>query len=313
MIEIIYLDKKLKKAKLEDLKNLKFKQIWIDITDITNEEAQLLKKVFNLHSLTIEDLISSNTRIKVEEFPEYLFCVFFGVCKKKPVELIELDFILGRNFLISNHKAEIGSFTNLKKDGERLERLFQLGSDMIFHKLLDSEIDNYFPVLENIDNQLEGIEESLAKKASRDLQTKILDLKRLLAQIKKVTLPQREKISFLAKNDYKFISKKAMPYFRNIYDGSIRVSDAIDNYREMVSNTFDVYMSAISNNLNEVMKTLSIIATIALPLTVISSIYGTNFKVLPGQNFIYGFCVMIFGMFLLAFALINYFKKRKWF
>ena len=313
MIELFYYDKTVKRGNIKDLDKLKDKKIWIDVTNITKEEADLLKTSFNLHPLSTEDLLNQGIRIKVEEFSEYLFCVFYGIKKEKSIELKELDFILGNNFVISNHKKEIETFTELKNNSEKLGQLFEKGVDFIFHRLLDKEVDNFFPVLEDIDDKIEEIEEEVTKRAKPELLQKILKMKRMIVLIKKSVLPQREKIGFLAKNDYKFISKKAIPYFRDIYDHAIRVSDSIDNYREAVSGTFDAYMSAVSNNMNEVMKTLSIIATIALPLGVISGIYGTNFAILPGQNFAYGFWIMLLGMFSVIGVMMIFFKKRGWF
>jgi magnesium transporter len=214
---------------------------------------------------------------------------------------------------ISNHRKPIPSIEDLKSSGNKIENLMNKGLDFVFHKLIDTEIDNFFPVMEKIDDQIESMEEEVTKTPKPEILSKILRLKRSLIQIKKITFPQREKIGQLAKNDYRFISKKSLPYFRDVYDHSIRVSDFIDNYREAVGNTFDVYMSAVSNNMNEVMKTLSIIATIALPLTVISEIYGTNFANLPGQHFYYGFWIMILAMIILSLSMIFYFKRRGWF
>lgn len=312
-MDIYYFDKTIKKGTIKDLGKLKNKKIWIDLTNISKQEAELLQKTFNLHHLTTEDLINQGTRIKVEEFPNYLFGVFYGVKKEKSIELQELDFILGTNFIITNHKKEIATFTELKKNPDKLKLLFEKGIDFIFHHLLDHEIDNFFPVLEEIDDNIEEIEEEVTKRAKPELLQKILKIKRKIVVIKKSVLPQREKIGFLAKNNYKFISKNAIPYFRDIYDHAIRVADSIDNYREAVGSTFDAYMSAVSNSMNEVMKTLSIIATIALPLGVISGIYGTNFTVLPGQNFSYGFWMMLLGMFSVIGVMLVFFKKRGWF
>ncbi|MDD2665609.1 MAG: magnesium/cobalt transporter CorA [Methanocellales archaeon] len=313
MIEIFFYENGVQKAKISDLKNIKNKQLWIDITDISEEEKELIQKTFELHPLTAEDLFNSNIRVKVEDFPHYLFCVFYGIASLESIEMVELDYIIGDNFLITNHKKDIESYNKLKNDKERLSELFEKGNVFLFHKLLDNEVDNYFPALEKIDDLIETIEEEIAKKPKPELLSSTLKLKRQIVEIKKITLPQREKISFLAKNDYKFIPQNAIPYFRDIYDHSIKVSDSIDNYREAVGNTFDAYMSAVSNSMNEVMKVLSIIATIALPLTVISGIYGTNFTNLPGSSFIYGFWIMIFIMILLSASMVLYFKKRKWF
>ncbi|MFH1391885.1 MAG: magnesium/cobalt transporter CorA [Candidatus Diapherotrites archaeon] len=313
MIDIFYFDKVLKKAKPADLSKLNDKLVWVDITGITKEEAELVKANFGLHPLTIEDFINQHIRIKVEKFSDYLFCVFYGIKKTKSVELIELDFVIGKNFVISNHKNEIGSFSKLKNDSQKIESLFKKGPDFIFHKLLDMEVDNYFPVLEEIGDKIEVLEEKVAKKPLPSSLVEILKLKRMVVKIKKSAFAQREKVSFLAKNDYELISKKAVPYFRDVYDHAVRVSDYIDNSREAVGNAFDVYMSSIANNSNEVMKILSVIATIALPLTVVSGIYGTNFEILPGAAFPYGFWVMIFFMIILSVSMLWFFKKRNWF
>jgi len=313
MINIFYFDGRLKKGNIKDLNKLKNKQLWLDITNNTQSERKIIQEAFGLHPLTTEDLFSANVRIKVEEFPSYLFCVFYGIQKTKTIELMELDYILGENFLITNHKKEIESYTTLKNNKEKLENLFKKGNEFLFHALLDSEIDNYFPVLEKIDDLIENLEEEVTKSPRAELLTKILNLKRQIVTIKKNTLPQREKIAFLTKIEHKFISKKALPYFRDIYDHAIRVSDTIDNYREAVGNTFDAYMSAVSNNMNEVMKVLSVIATIALPLTVISGIYGTNFSNLPGSSAQYGFWIMMLLMICVAVGMLYYFKKRRWF
>ncbi|MBU0666211.1 MAG: magnesium/cobalt transporter CorA [Nanoarchaeota archaeon] len=313
MIEITYFDRGVKNGLVSKLSELIRFPLWIDVTNMTKDESKLLEAAFGLHQLTSEDLLNSCTRIKNEEFPEYLFSVFYGIKNTKKIELTELDFVLSKKFLITNHKIKLDSFEKLKQNNARLEALFKKGLDFLFHDLLDQEIDNYFPVLETIDDQLEKIEEEVTKKPKPELLNKILQLKRQIIFIKKTAIPQREKISFLMKEQSRFLSKKITPYFRDVYDHSIRVSDSIENYREAIGGTFDAYMSAVSNNMNEVMKVLSIIATIALPLTVISGIYGTNFTNLPGAGFKYGFLTMILLMILMCFGIIYFFKKRKWF
>ncbi len=314
MIEIYHLDKdKIKQADTKEIPKLNNETIWIDIKDITKEEQKLLETEFNLHQLTSEDLYNQNVRIKVEEFNEYLFCVFYGIEKKQRIELIEIDFIIGKTFIITNHKGNLKSYDELKNDHARLADLMKKSPDFLFHRLLDMEVDNYFPILENIDDEIEKIEEEVAHRPKPELLQNILKLKRRITRIKKYTLPQREKIGFLTKNQYKELSKKSLPYFRDIYDHAVRVADSVDNYREAVGNTYDVYMSAISNNMNEVMKVLSIIATIALPLTVISGIYGTNFAILPGSGYAYGFWVMMAVLILMATGMIYFFRRRGWF
>ncbi|MFH1770033.1 MAG: magnesium/cobalt transporter CorA [archaeon] len=313
MIEITYYNEGLKKGSVDKLHNFRDYPLWVDVTNITIEESKKLESEFELHHLTTEDLVINGTRIKNEQFPNYLFSIFFGIKKTKKIDLIELNFIIGKNFLITNHKIKLETFENLKQNEVKLIGLFQKGVDFLFHTLLDQEIDNYSPVLETIDDELEDIEEEVTQKPDPKSLAKIIALKRQIIFIKKVVLPQREKIAFLVKEDNKFLSSKTKPYFRDIHDHSIRVSDLIENYREAIGGTFDAYMSAVSNNMNEVMKVLSIIATIALPLTVISGIYGTNFTNLPGSTAHYGFWIMMLLMFLMIAGMLLYFKKRKWF
>jgi magnesium transporter len=313
MLEIFYYNNGVKKAEFNELEKLKDDKIWIDVSNITREETQSLGKIFKIHPTTQEDLFKSNVRIKVEEFDDYLFCIYYGIKNTKMIEMYELDFVIGTNFVISNHKRPIDTFDALKKDKEMLEIVFKKGPDFIFHELLDREIDNYFPMLENVDDQIENIEEHVAKKARQKVLSDILKLKRTVILVKRKVFEQREKVSFLVKKDHKFITKEAAPYFRDVYDNTIRVSDSLDNSRELIANAYDVYMSTMSNNMNEIMKVLSIIATLFLPLTVISSIYGTNFAILPGANSPFGFWLMIIGMFVLSGAFLFMFRKRGWF
>ncbi|MBN2457581.1 magnesium/cobalt transporter CorA [Candidatus Woesearchaeota archaeon] len=313
MIELFYFDKKVKQGDIKEIASFSGKRIWLDVTGITKDEAEQIRTIFRLHPLTAEDLYNSHTRIKVEEFSDYIFCVFYCIQKSRSLELIELDLVLGKNFIISNHRRKISSIDELKNNTERLSSLFEKGCDFLMHRLIDEEIDNFFPVLETLDDQIEAIEERVTRRPRPELLTRILEIKRNIVTIKKTAFPQREKLSFLAKNEYHLITKKAVPYFRDIYDHAIRVSDSVDNYREAIGNTFDAYMSSVSNNMNEVMKVLSIIATIAIPLTVISGIYGTNFTVLPGAGWTYGFWAMVAAMLLLCLGMIYFFWKRRWF
>ena len=314
MMEIYYYDKGLKKGLEKDLKRLKNKPLWIDIINMTHTDVDLIGDIFDLHPLTKEDLFGQNSRIKVEEFQKYLYCVFYGIKdNSKGFELIELDFVLGDNFIISNHTKDLGSDSELKKDTKRLEALFKKGPEFIMHRLLDKEIDNFFPNLEKLDDELEAIEEEVIKHPKAAQLAKIRNMKRKIVRVKRHVFQQREKISYIAKNEYSFIHKKARIYFRDIYDNSIRVSETIDNYRENISETFDAYMSSVNNNTNEVMKVLSIFAVIALPMTVISGIYGTNFINLPGSKGYYGFWVMIAVMVIFSLTMIHFFRKRGWF
>lgn len=309
MIEIFYYDKGLKEAKITDLDRLKNKKIWVDITGMTIEDRDVLLSKFKLHHLTVDDLFKSRVRIKIEEFPEYIFCVCYGIKKN---DLVELDFVLGKNFLITNHKPKLDSFTSLKENKNKLESLFKNGNDFIFHWLLDYEVDNFFPFIDDIDESIEEVDDMVIRKPRRTTLKKIQSIKKQINELKKVSFPQRDKIANLAKKEYSFISKKAVPYFRDIYDNSIRLSDSIESCRDAIGNTFEAYMSSVSNSTNEAMKVLSIISTIGLPLTAISGIYGTNFRILPGSDHPIGFWIMLGIMTAFVAGMIFFFKKNEW-
>lgn len=312
MIEIFYLDKSVKQGDINKLADVKDKPVWIDAFGLTAEEADLLKVNFDLHKLTVEDLLTAFTRVKVEEFHNYLFCVFYRIKEVKSIELEEMEFVVGRNFFISVHKEKIPSFEELKNNKEKLEKLFNKGPDFLMHKLLVEEVDNYFIVLGKVENHIDLVEDEAVKNPTPLVVSKILRLKRQINKIKKVVFYQREKIALLAKGDTPFISEKALPYFRDIHDHSIMVWDIVDNARDAVSNTFDVYMSTISTNMDKVIKALTVVATVTLPFMVISSIYGTNFANIPGSQHPFGFEIMILFMILLAIIMMYSLKKRKW-
>ena len=315
MIEIFYLDRgTLKKGKIEELSKLRRKRLWLDVINLNPEEAELLKKNFTLHPLTIEDLEHTLTRVKVEEFSTYLFCVFYGVRQTgtgQP-ELQEIDIVMGNNFIITNHRQELSATEEMKSHPQKLCQFLEKGTDFLFHRILDHEIDNYFPVLEFLDEEMEKID-ILIKRPQPGLSLRIIALKRNISEIRKNMISQREKISFLAKDEYTFLSKKSIPYFRDVYDHSIRVADELEYYREAINGTFEAYMSSVSIHMSEIMKVLSVMTALAMPMTVISSIYGTNFDFLPGAKSAYGFWVMLVLTLVLMLGLVYFFKRRRWF
>jgi len=313
MLDIFYFDKTVKKGKVNELAILKNKKIWIDATNITKEEADLLRKTFKLHPVTEEDMFLSHGRIKTEEFPNYLFNTFYSIEKiNHKIKLIPLEYIVGKNFIISLHKEHLATYAKVKEEVDLLEDLFRRGVDTIFHRLLDEELDNFYPVLSELDNQIEKIDEQIAQKHNPELMGKILDVKKKLVEIKKVAFPQRERLAALARKRHGFISDKTYPYLRDLHDHSTRVLDIVESYREAASNTFDAYLTTLTNRSNDVMKVLSIIATITLPLSVVSSVYGTNFIKLPGANTPEGFWIMILVMGVMMVGMLIFFKDRKW-
>ena len=306
-------DKKIEIIEFSNLENISYDRIWIDISNITKEESEIIEKKFQIHHLIIEDLINSMTRIKIEEFSDYLFFVFYAFENKEKIKLVELDFILNDKFLITNHKNPIDSFEQLKSNFEKLQKVFEKGNDFLFHYLIDKEVDEFHPILEDINETIENIEEEIINNPNSELMSKILSLKREINKVRKNILAQREKFSYLTKNNLPFFSRKSLPYFRDVYDHMIRASDLSEDLKETITSTYDLYMTTLSNKMNDIMKVLSIFGAIFLPLGVISGIYGTNFLHLPGSQNAIGFWLMIFIMLLISSSMLIFFRKRKWF
>jgi magnesium transporter len=314
MIHVNHYDKTLKTTSFSKKSLSRIKgRVWIDLQDASEEEFEELAEVYNLHPLTVEDLRYTMTRVKIEEFPDYLLVVLKTVALEGTIKLTELDFIIGKNFLITNHHGDRVAIKQLMEDEKRLSKLMKKGLDFVMHRLIDVEVDNYLPVIEHFEEKIEKLELEAVQNPQKELYKRISAVQRQLGDIKKAMFSEREAIGILARREYKYISKDVEAYFRDVYDHTLHVSDKIDSQRDATSSAYQAYMSSLSNNMNEVMNTLSIIATVMLPLTFITGVYGMNFLVLPGSKHPFGFWLVIAFMGLLGIVMLAVFKKRHWF
>jgi magnesium transporter len=282
--------------------------IWVDVSDPSRQDLEKLSQAFPLHHLTLEDMSKTGNRVKVEHFDEYLFLILYGVERESP---FQMNFALGKNFLITTHKGKIGSFVDLKKDKVNLGRLFHKGLDLLMHRLIDAEIDDYFPLLEKIEDQIDGLEEEVYRSFDHKVLGRLFRLKRQLLTIRRKTSQQKEVMILLSNKSSVFISDPAAAYYRDIYDHIIRINESVDDYREILSNTLEVHLSMVSNRMNEVMKALTIVATIMLPLTVLTGIYGMNLNI-PESHFDYMYYIVLFLMVTITITMIIYFRSRRW-
>lgn len=287
-------------------------KVWIDLTNPTKEQVSMLKDLFDLHPVTVEDILHRNTRIKVETFNPYVFIVMYGICDQKKMCLEEIDFVLGKNFIITTHLEKITFFEAFKANDKTVALFLIRGADFMFYKLLDSMLDNYYPVIDNIDEITEEMEKEVALNPKKEIVAKIADIRKRVTELKRAAVPTREKLSTLTKGDIPFISKGVKVYLRDVYDNSVIITEELENHREVVTMLFEIYMSSLSNKLNEIMKVLSIIATIMMPLTFIASIYGMNFVRMPLLEHPAGFWVTMIIMGVMLVTMLLYFKMREW-
>jgi magnesium transporter len=303
MIDIFVLEDGIKKTRNLYMR----KPIWVDVTDPSKPDLESLRKSFPLHQLTLEDMSKTGNRVKIEHFNEYLFLVLYGVERDAP---FQMNFALGKNFLVTTHKGKIDRFEDLKNDRTSLSRLFHKGLDFVMHCLIDAEIDDYFPLLEKIERQIDSLEEEVYRSMNHRVLGKLFRLKRQLLGIRRKASSQKDVMLQLSKG-LPFISEHACAYFRDVYDHIIRIDESIDDYREILSNTLEVHLSMVSNRMNEVMKTLTIIATIMLPLTVITGIYGMNLNI-PEAHYDATYFIVISAMAIIIGGMVIYFWRKRW-
>lgn len=291
---------------------------WINIDGI--HDISLIGKIgkhFELHSLILEDIVNTEQRPKTEEFEKHLFIVvkMLYYNGKTPELIVEqVSFIAGDNFLISFQEKDTGDVFNAVRERLRKAkaRFRKSGSDYLLYSLIDAIVDNYFTILEKEGERIETMEESLLKNPSTRTLHDIHSLKRELILLRKAVWPMREVISYMQRTESPLIKKTTKIYLRDLYDHTIQVIDTIETYRDMTAGMIDLYMSSLSNKMNEIMKVLTIIATIFIPLTFVVGIYGMNFKNMPELEWQYGYPAIMALMFLIAYVMINYFRQKKW-
>lgn len=312
MVDVFIFNRTLKRGSLKDIKK-KAKFIWIDITDPQINDLDLIKKRFKIHQLTLEDCFKEKSRIKAEEFLNYDFLVLRGMkLIKSRLKIYDLNFIIGKNYIISLHRQPIPSFNDLKNREDLLRDLAKKGPDFLLHHLIDAEVDNIFPVLEKIDDQVDKIEDKLFAKYDPHNINRLFKLKREILLVRRTMAAQRDIIGMLAKRNFPYISIKAEAYFRDVYDHMIRINEMTENTREVLSNAMEINLAVTSNRLNEIMKILTIIATIMMPLTLITGIYGMNFRNMPELYWPNGYFITLAVMGFIGIAMLAYFYKKGW-
>jgi len=290
---------------------------WININGLNHiSEIEKIGKHYGLHPLILEDIVNTHQRPKIDEYDSYIFIVLKMLYYDKDDSIVseQVSFILGDNYVMTFQEADGDVFDSIRDRIKNAKgRIRTQGSDYLLYALIDAVIDHYYVILETMGNKIEELEDNLFSGSSQnDLSQNIQDLKREILKVRRAIFPLREIISRIEKNESLLILDKTQNYFRDIYDHVIQISESIDIYREMVWGLMGMYMTTISNKMNEVMKVLTIIATIFIPLTFIAGIYGMNFDNIPELHFKYGYHILLGVMIVLFISMLFYFKKKKW-
>lgn len=290
---------------------------WININGLNNtQQIEQLGKHYKLHPLIIEDIVNTEQRPKIEEHTDYLFLVLKMLYHDEQGEFTKehISIVLGKNQVLTFQEAKDDVFAGLRdRIATSKGRIRNLGADYLMYSLLDAIIDNYFVIIEEIGEKIQLLEDELILKNPRkSIAEEIQGLKRKILKIRKAVLPLREVIAQLEKSKHPFIAAKTENYLRDLHDHIIQICESVEIYREMTWGLMDMYMSTISNKMNEVMKVLTIMASIFIPLTFIVGVYGMNFEYMPELDEHYAYFV-IWGVMILVFLLMLwYFKRKKW-
>lgn len=290
---------------------------WINIDGLNAiDEIENIGKHYELHPLVLEDIVNTTQRPKIDEYDDYVFIVLKMLYYDNDENIIieQVSFILGKNYVLSFQESEGDVFNNLR---ERLRhangRIRSLKSDYLLYALIDAVVDNYFSIIETLGNKIEDLETDLFAGNSREnINIEVQQLKREILKVRRAIFPLREIINRVEKGEHTLIQERTINYYRDIYDHLIQVSENIDIYREMIWSLMDMYMTTISNKMNEVMKVLTIMSSIFIPLTFLAGIYGMNFEYIPELQNRYGYFILLGVMLLIFILLLFYFKRKKW-
>jgi magnesium transporter len=295
--------------------------VWVHVTGLENQEKiREIGELFGLHLLALEDVVSLGQRPKVEEYEDNLFLVMQAAEMREHLEMEQLAVFLGGKFVVSFQPSTMNV---LEPVMERLRqgkgRIRQMGPDYLLYSIVDSVVDHYFPILEQFGERLEDLEDEVVANPEDEIMAKIHHIKSELLVLRRTLWPFREVASALLSQDTTFINQATRPFLRDCHDHVIHAIDLVAAYREVGSSLSDMYLSALSNRMNEVMRVLTVIATIFIPLTFVAGIYGMNFNPsrspynMPELEWYYGYPLALLLMVAIALVMVIYFRRKKWF
>ena len=304
---------------LDDLKKWNHEspeKLWLDIEDIDRDTADFIRHNLWLHPLAVESCFNEKALPKVELYLKSCFILFDAINLNpgyRALDLINLYCFLGNNFLVTIHSKPLRSISQVTEKIRGKPAMFSEGLDYILYEILNTVVNYYFPTIDQFEESITELEDRIFKKFDDVKLQEIFKIKKDLISLRRSTNPQRDILSELSSNEIGFISPKVRTYFRDVFHHVWRIADTIDTYRDLVTGALESYMTILSNRMNQVMKTLSVVATIMLPLTVLTGVFGMNFAYIPGLDYRIGFYVLMVIMLVVILSMGLYFRKKRWF
>jgi magnesium transporter len=291
--------------------------LWVDI-DIRDPEAvALLSDVFHFHPLAIEDSLNPQSRVKIEEYSNFLILIVRTIAfvehTQDPydIETVNLNCFLGKNFLVTAHGGHTSPIDQTRGVLEKKPELASAGPSRLMHAVVDEAVNAYFPILDQLEEFMDTLEEKVFASFDQSALREIFSVKRLVLSLRRHLAPERDVFNVLTNRPTTLLTPDAQVYFRDIYDHVLRINDSLETYRELLSNTLDSYLTQVSNRLGSVTKALSVVATISLPFVVVSGMWGMNFDDIPLAHTSHGFWTMLFLQLGLGGLLLIFLRWRK--
>ncbi len=294
------------------------KVTWINVDGIRKADVETICNHYGIHNLIVEDILSLGQRPKMDEIDDLVFCLmnmlYFNE-KDSAVETEQISIILGKNFVISfQEDASRDVFDPLR---ERLKfsntKVRQQGADFLFYSLIDLIVDNYFVVMEKLGEKIETLEEDIVRSPNTRSLAKINMLRKEMIVLKRSVAPVRELINGILRSDSELLEERTEKYFKDVYDHIIQANDLAENYRDMMMNLHDLYLSNVNLKMNEVMKVMAVVTCLLAPATVIGGIFGMNFEAIPLLHNKWGFLISVCLMLFIPLVMIRIFRRRGWF
>ncbi|HVE58627.1 MAG TPA: magnesium/cobalt transporter CorA [Pyrinomonadaceae bacterium] len=295
--------------------------VWVDLQGETieqaNEAKDVLLNIFHFHYLTVEDCLETRNQPKIEAFPDYFYFIVHGVkpeTNSANFVTKELDGYLGKNFVVTFHVERFKSIKKVKNQIRSTTFACQRGAAYLLHQILDQLVDLYMPVVDDFDNTINVLEDRVFRmnKGNTAVLEEIMDLRRSVARLKRISSRQLDVLYRLSHGEFLLIPEQVLPFYRDVHDHLLRISDLADSYKDLVSGLFEIHFSVTANKTNDVMKVLAVFSSIMLPLTLIAGIYGMNFENMPELHSPYGYFGALTLMFIIGVGLLIYFWRKGW-
>ncbi|HEY3112410.1 MAG TPA: magnesium/cobalt transporter CorA [Gemmatimonadaceae bacterium] len=291
--------------------------LWVDIDTRDTQKVAMLKDVFHFHPLAIEEAVNPQSRVKLEEFDQYVLLIVrtvaFCETTDDPYDLdtANISFFLGKNYLVTVHGADTNPVDSTRELLQRKPELATHGPAKLMHAIVDQAVDAYFPIIDKLDEFMDSLEEKIYGSFDQGALREVFSVKRLVLTLRRHLAPERDALSVLTNRPSTLLTPDIQVYYRDIYDHVLRIYDSLETYRELLSSTLDSYLTQVSNRLGMATKALGVVATVTLPFVVVSGMWGMNFEHIPLHGHPHGFMILVLAQLALGLTILAGLKWRK--